>query len=180
MTRLSLAAISLAFILAACGGSSRARGGADAAGTVKAKPGSRIVLNGRSHGKKVKMAVTLTKVVPFARSEWNPMGGRLQPPDGRRHFAVQFRLTNIGDAPAVIWPSNAAQVVDSKGRSYDFYVNNGVPSCRTFMHPFMDKETIAPRNSALGCVAREIPKHVAITAVRFTLHSGDTGQWDVG
>jgi hypothetical protein len=109
------------------------------------------------------------------------MGGRLQPPDGLRHYAVQFRLTNIGSAPAVIWPSNDAQIVDSEGRSYDFWVTNGVPSCRTFMHPSTDKETIASGNSALGCVAREIPKHAAITGVLFTLsHGRDTGQWNVG
>ena len=176
VTKLSLAAISLAFILAACGGSSHARSGADAAGTVQAKAGSRIVLNGQSDGEK--LAVTLTEVAPFARSVWNPMDGRR--PRNLRFYAARFRLTNIGSRVYSDWPSNGAQVVDRNGRSYDSYIGDGVPSCRSFM---AHKKTIASGRSALGCVAWEIPKHAAITSVHFTLDSGhgpDTGQWNVG
>jgi hypothetical protein len=41
-------------------------------------------------------------------------------------------------------------------------------------------QTIQPGTSALGCLVREIPKQAAITRVRFTFPSGDTGQWNVG
>jgi hypothetical protein len=89
-------------------------------------------------------------------------------------------LTNIGSHTYSDWPSNGAQVVDSKGRSYDFYIGGSVPSCSSFM---AHKKTLASGSSARGCVEWEIPKHAAITGVRFTLDSGfgpDTGQWNVG
>jgi hypothetical protein len=87
-------------------------------------------------------------------------------------YAVQFRITNIGSGAYPTWPSNA-QIVDSKGRSYE--IGTGVPSCQSF-----SEQTIAPGSSALGCFAREIPKHATIARVRFTLYPGDTGQWKVG
>ena len=176
MTKVSLAAISLVFILAACGGASHARSGADAAGTAKAKVGSRIVLNGRSDGEKV--AVTLTKVVPFARSVWNPMDGPR--PRSLRFYAARFRLTNIGSSAYSDWPSNSAQVVDSKGRSFDSYIGGALPTCGSFSAH--THQTVASGSSALVCVGWKIPRHAAITGVRFTLDSGhgpDTGQWNV-
>jgi len=145
--------------------------------------GSRIVLDGQKDGERV--AVTLTNVHPFARLVWNPMDGP-RPARNLRIYAAQFRLTNIGSVAYSDWPSNGAQVVDSTGRSYDFY---GVAPCLGAMDRWVMNERPLgtplpiPGSSALACVAWAIPKHATITDVRFTPDSGfgpGTGQWNVG
>jgi len=140
--------------------------------TGQAKIGTRIALNGESNGER--MAVTVTKVVQTARSsdEFST------PSAGHRFYAVQFRLTNIGSATYSDSPSNGAQVVDSRGQSYDSTFANAA-NCQTFPA----QENIAPGNSGLGCIVFEIPTRAVITGTQFTLDSGfgpDTGQWKVG
>ena len=185
-TKAGLVAVGTVTVLlaSACAASHRVTtqsdAGASAGSTTSssaAKIGSRIVLNGQSDGEKA--AVTLTKVVPFARSVWDPMDGPRPP--SLRFYAARFRLTNIGSGVYSDWPSNGAQVVDSKGRSYDFYIGGALPDCGSFSAH--THQTVASGSSALVCVAWKIPKQAAITGVRFTLDSGhgpDTGEWNVG
>jgi hypothetical protein len=133
-----------------------------------AKIGSTLDLTGNSSGEK--MAVTPVKVINRAH------GGSFFTPDhGKRFYAVQFRLKNIGSATYNDSPSNGAQVVDSAGQSYQSDLSD-VHNCQSFP----GSETIAPGDTGLGCIVWQVPKHAHIAKIQFALDSGfasDTGQW---
>ena len=90
-------------------------------------------------------------------------------------MAVQLRLTDIGSVAYSDAPDNSAVLIDSRGQSYQSTIAT-VAGCQSFG----GTENIAVGASGLGCVVFEVPRHVKITGLQFTLDSGfasDTGQW---
>ena len=133
--------------------------------------GSTIILAGNDQGEQV--AVTVTRIV----SHGQPADQFSTPDPGKRFYAVQFLLADIGSAAYSDFPAIGAVVVDSAGQSYQSAIW-GVAGCQSF--PV--KENIAAGQSGLGCIAFEVPVGATITKVQFTLDSGSgpqTGQWEV-
>jgi hypothetical protein len=132
--------------------------------------GSTLDLTGNSSGEK--MAVTVIKVINRAH------GTSFFTPDrGKRFYAAQFRLSNIGTKTYNDSPSNGAQVVDSAGQSYQSDLSD-VHRCQSFP----GSEIIAAGSTGLGCIVFQVPKRAHIVTIQFTLDSGfasDTGQWKV-
>ena len=117
------------------------------------------------------MAVKLVKIISRARGadEFNT------PDPGKRFYAAQFRLTDIGSIAYSDSPSNGAAVVDSNGQSYQADISD-VFGCQSFP----GTENIAVGSSGLGCIVFQVPKHAKITEIQFTLDSGmasQIGQW---
>jgi hypothetical protein len=142
---------------------------AQAAAKAAASIGSTIDLSGDLSGEK--MAVTVVKVIVHAHGA----GMFNTPGKGKRFYAVQFRLKDIGTAAYSDSPSNGAEVVDSLGQSYQSDVYD-VRRCQSFP----GNENIAVRATGLGCVVFQIPQKAKITEIQFTLDSGfanQTGQW---
>lgn len=144
---------------------------ASSASSSTARIGSVIMLTGNDPGEK--MAVTVTRIISHARpaSEFDALGS------GKRLYAVQFRLHDIGSAAYSDSPSNGAAVVDSSGQSYQSALGD-VAGCESFP----GAENIAAGDSGLGCIVFQVPAGAKITNVQFTLDSGmgpQTGQWDI-
>lgn len=112
-----------------------------------AQVGSTLDLTGESSDEK--MAVTVVKVIN--RGHGADMFS--SPDHGKRFFAVQFRLRNIGTTPYNDSPSNGAQVVDSSGQSYDSDFND-IRHCQSFP----GSEVIAPGSTGLGCIVFQVGK----------------------
>jgi hypothetical protein len=135
-----------------------------------ARVGDTLNLTGNSTGEKV--AVTLTRIFRNAHST-----DQFMTPDHGKHFyAVQFRLTITGSAAYSDSPSNGAAVVDASGQTYqaDLFP---VRECQSFP----GTENIAAGSSGLGCIVFQVPNHVKIAKIQFTLDSGfasDHGQWN--
>jgi hypothetical protein len=175
-----LAAVACTGLITACtpasvnstpAASGQAAGGSTPASKANAaKIGSTLDLTGNSSGEK--MAVTVVKVTNRAH------GASFFTPDhGKRFFAVQFRLHNVGSATYNDSPSNGAQVVDSSGQSYQSDLSD-VHHCQSFP----GSEIIAAGETGLGCIIFQVAKSAHITQIQFTLDSGfasDTGEWDV-
>jgi Domain of unknown function (DUF4352) len=133
--------------------------------------GSTIPLTGLKSSER--MAVTIVKVIADAR----PATSFDAASHGKRLYAVQIRLQNIGTAPYSDAPSNSAVITDNLGQSYQASFSN-VQDCQSYP----GSENIAAGSTGLGCVVFEIPAGVKITGVQFTLDSGfadQTGHWKV-
>ena len=134
-----------------------------------AKVGGTLVITGMNSGEK--MAVKLVRVI----NEANGSDSFNTPDKGNRLVAVQFQLTDSGSSAYSDAPDNSAEVIDSKGQTYESDIST-VAGCQSFPGSL----NIPVGGTRLGCVVFQVPKTAKITGVQFTLDSGmgpDTGQW---
>ena len=143
--------------------------------TAKAQPkaaavGDTLTLTGMEGAKD---AVTVVKVVATAQGA----DDMSQPDAGKRFYAVQFRIKNLGKAAYRDTPSNGAKVVDSQGQAYEADYNDTKAG-----QSFPSDVAIAPGDTSLGFVTFQVPKNAKIVKIQFGLDSGyadQTGQWAV-
>jgi hypothetical protein len=119
--------------------------------------------------------VTVVKVVdnPRAADEFST------PDSGKRFYAVQFRIKDTGSKAYSDSPSIGAEVVDSKGQSYDSDFINDTKAGPSFPATV----NIAHGDSRLGFITFQVPKGAKITQIQFSLDDGmsdQTAQWNVG
>ncbi|MDH6144021.1 MULTISPECIES: DUF4352 domain-containing protein [Kitasatospora] len=137
-----------------------------------AKVGDTIGLKGMNAG--ASADITVVKVVDNAQSATDG----INPADGKRWIAVQFRIKNTGTAAYSDAPSNGATVLDDQGQSY-----NSVVADTTAGQSFPTPLNIAAGDSALGFITFEVPTGTKLAKAQFTLDSGfadQTGQWQLG
>jgi hypothetical protein len=134
--------------------------------------GRALDLNGSFDGQRIR--------VTFARwvNNATPTNTFLDTPDkGNRLVAAQFRVKNIGSAIYVASATSAAQVVDTRGRSYQpVFVFDPLRQGN-----LLDTVvSLTTGHVARGYVAFEVPKNARIKQVRFSGGSGgssQTGTW---
>ncbi|MET9699389.1 hypothetical protein ABZY31_21015 [Streptomyces sp. NPDC006529] len=100
----------------------------------------------------------------------------LRDPAGRL-VAVEFRLLNTGTAAYADPPRSGSYLLDADGERY-----SGVALPTTAGAEFTEGRSLAPGDSATGCVTFELPQDARASAVQFALNSGsadDIGQWSL-
>lgn len=175
-TTRALAAAALIAVLAGCGTptvTSTADGTAAAKASSAPKKagagvGDAITLKGTDEA--LKIAVKLVKVIPTAKGkdQFN------KPSAGKRFYAVELVLKNVGKIAYDDSPFNSAKVIDSKGQQHDptlSEVSGGAALTTT---------KIGTGDSRRGILAFEVPKAAKIVKLQFALDSGmaqQTGEW---
>lgn len=134
-----------------------------------AKVGDTITLKSNDSG--LKVAVTLMKVVPTAKSsEYS------DPEPGNRMAALQIRLKNVGTVAYTDAPTNGASVIDAQDQEH------GASILEIELRPALDFPTIAPGSARVGYLAFEVPKSAKLAKFQFTLDSGygpQSGEWSL-
>jgi hypothetical protein len=134
--------------------------------------GRTLDLNGGFDGQRIR--VTFTRWVNNA----TPTNTFLDTPDkGNRLVAAQFVVKNVGSSIYVAAASSAAQVVDTKGRSYrPVFVFDPLRQGKLFDNVV----SLTTGHAARGYIAFEVPKQVRIKQVKYSGGSGgssQTGTW---
>lgn len=137
-----------------------------------AQLGDPITIKGNEGGSAVQ--VTALKVVATVTAK----DGFSKPEPGNRFMAVQFALTNTGDASYDDAPSNGAKVSDAEGQQYDTALLEDSSAGRGL--PSLLK--LAPGATAKGYLVFEVPKAAKIVSVQFSQDSGfgQTAEWKIG
>lgn len=153
------------------GGTSSSTKGATSAPAkaAAAHVGDTITLKGEADGEKI--AVTLVKVITTAKS-----GNQYETPDkGKRYYAAQFIIKNVGTAPYDDSPTNGAVAVDSEGQQFESTFISDLAGGA----PFPGSVKIKTGDKAKGYIVYEVPKKAKIVALQFGQDSGfgDTGEW---
>jgi hypothetical protein len=152
----------------AAGGGSSAPA-ADAPKNAVAKTGDTIALKGTE--KSNSADVTLVKVVDGAKGA----DEYTEPAAGKRYVTAQFRIKATGSAAYSDAPHNSAKLIDAQGQNYEATIAETVAGPE-FPVPL----SVAPGESALGCITFEVPADAKLDKVQFALDSGfaqQSGQW---
>jgi hypothetical protein len=151
------------------GSTSPSSGGASTSTTAAvAHTGGTITLKGQD---KI-VDVTLVKVIDPAQgaSEF------ATPDSGKRFVGAEFQIKNTGTGTFDDDANNDASVIGSDNQTYTADMND-IAGCTNFNSGSV---TLAPGESATGCVNFQVPSGVTVVKVRFAANMGlgaDTGEW---
>lgn len=138
----------------------------------QAAVGDSITLEGNEEG--VQLAVTVQEVLNPAEAAEEFMA----PDEGEKLVAVRLQLENTGDSNYQDSPGNGATLITDANESFS-HTFTEVQDCQSFAD---GQVTMAPGDTAVGCLAFELPQDANPARFQFALDSGfgpQTGVWTI-